>query len=81
MERTIHIQYFAMLREQRGCAEERVQTAAPSPSELYLELQNRHALTLPVDSLKVAINGTYSAWDTPLHCGDEVVFIQPVAGG
>jgi molybdopterin converting factor small subunit len=31
--------------------------------------------------LKVAINGEFTDWSTPLADGDEVVFIPPVAGG
>lgn len=32
-------------------------------------------------SLRVAINGTYAAWDDPVRAGDEVAIIPPVAGG
>ena len=32
-------------------------------------------------SIRVAINGTYAAWDEPVRAGDEVALIPPVAGG
>jgi len=31
--------------------------------------------------LRVAINGEFAEWSTPLAAGDAVVFIPPVAGG
>ena len=37
--KTITLQYFAVLREQAGCSEERVTTAAATPAELYAEAQ------------------------------------------
>ena len=79
--RRIHIQFFAILREQAGCALLEVDTAATSPRELYHELQDSHRLTLPATIVQVAINARYATMDTPLQDGDRVVFIPPVAGG
>jgi molybdopterin converting factor subunit 1 len=81
MSRTIHIQYFAILREQRGLSRETLATPAATAAELYAELQARHGFTLPADRLRVAINDEFTAWSTPLHDGSAVVFIPPVAGG
>ena len=77
----IDIKYFAMLREERGCGEETVETAAGTPAELYSALRQAHGFKLPQEALKVAINGEFREWDTPLADQDSVVFIPPVAGG
>jgi molybdenum cofactor guanylyltransferase len=79
--RTVHVQFYALLREQAGRSEERVSTGAPTPRELYAELQGRHGFTLPADLLRVAVNAEFVEWDQPLAEGDSVVFIPPVAGG
>lgn len=78
---TVHIQYFAILREQRGLARESLATAATTAAALYEELRARHGFSLPVDRVRAAINEEFVAWDTPLRDGQTVVFIPPVAGG
>ncbi len=75
------IEYFALLREQRGQANERLATTAATPAALYAELRARHGFTLPGDRVRAAINGAFASADAPLRSGDHVVFIPPVAGG
>lgn len=75
------IRYFALLREQRGLGHETLATAAATPAALYAELAARHGFTLGAERLRVAVNGDFAGWQTPLRRGDEVVFIPPVAGG
>jgi molybdopterin converting factor subunit 1 len=77
----VTIAYYATLREQRGCSEEQVETAAQTAEDLYHEIANRHKLTSSMAQLRVAINDAYVSWDTALNEGDTVVFIPPVAGG
>ena len=79
--KTITLQYFAVLREQAGCSEERLMTAAATPAELYEEVRARHGFTLPLAMLRVAVNEEFREWSTPLVANDRVVFIPPVAGG
>ena len=79
--RTLRVQYFALLRDQAGRAEESLSTTATTASELYAELAVRHGFTLAEGSLKVAINTEFANWSQPLAAGDTVVFIPPVAGG
>jgi molybdopterin converting factor small subunit len=79
--KTIRIQYFAILREQRGLAEETLATAAPTAAALYEELRARHAFTLPVEQLRAAVDGEFAPWTAPLSEGAQIVFIPPVAGG
>jgi molybdenum cofactor guanylyltransferase len=79
--RGLHVQYFALLREQAGRREEAVTTGAATPRELFAELAARHGFTLAPEHLKVAVNTEFSEWSRPLAAGDHVVFIPPVAGG
>lgn len=86
MESTINaqpltVQYYALLREQAGRREERLESAARTARELYAELATRYPFTLAPEVLRVAINGEFAEWSTPLAAGDAVVFIPPVAGG
>ena len=81
MSKTIHIQYFALLREQRGVPKESVVTEAATAAELYAELRARYRFSLPQERLRVALHGEFTAWDLPLKDGAELVFIPPVAGG
>lgn len=77
----IHVQYFAILREQRGLAQEKIATTAATPGALYEELRGRHQFTLPADRIRAAVNDAFVDADALLHEGDRVVFIPPVAGG
>ena len=81
MSTTVHVQYFAALREQAGRSAESIATSAATPRELYVELRRRHGLALPESLLRVAVNEEFCDWERPLVEGDRVVFIPPVAGG
>jgi molybdopterin converting factor subunit 1 len=78
---TVTIQYFAILREQRGTSQERIETSARTPLELYQELSRAYPFTLPADRIRAAINGQFQESTCELREGDVVVFIPPVAGG
>ena len=78
---TLTVQYFAILREQRGLASEKLATAAVTPTALYEELRAKHGFTLPADRVRAAVNDEFVAADASLRDGDRVVFIPPVAGG
>ena len=78
---TVHVQYFAILREQRGLSQEKLATAADTPAALYEELRGRHQFTLPADRIRAAVNDSFVDAAAPLRDGDRVVFIPPVAGG
>jgi len=81
VSKRITIEYFAILREQRGLTREEWGTEARSPAELYQELQRTHQFSLSQASVRASINQEMVAWDHPLQDGDTVVFIPPVAGG
>ena len=78
---TIHIRYYAILREQSGKSEETLTTGAATAAALFDELKSRYPFSLEASQLKVAINTEFRDWQTPLASGDKVVFIPPVAGG
>lgn len=77
----IHVQYFAILREQRGATEDTLDTRATTPGALYEELRATHRFTLPAERIRAAVNDEFVAATAPLRDGDRVVFIPPVAGG
>ena len=77
----VHVQYFAILREQRGLTQEQVATSSASPAALYEELRARHKFTLPGERVRAAVNDEFVAGGSALRDGDRVVFIPPVAGG
>ncbi len=77
----VRIRYFAALREGAGVAEERVESRAATPADLYDEARAAHGFSLPRSSLRVAINDEFCEWTQCLRPGDRVAFIPPVAGG
>ncbi len=81
MPKPIHIQYFAILREERGVSDETLTTSATTATDLYLELQEIYDFSLSSKVIRVAINNQFCPWETILKSGDHVVFIPPVAGG
>lgn len=81
MKKNIKIQYFALLKEQRGTCEEIYETVSQTPCELYAELQKNYGLTCPSKQMRVSINFVFAGWDSPLKTGDTIVFIPPVSGG
>lgn len=81
VEKTISIEYFAILKEQRGQAREHIVTTAETPRELYAELRSRHRFSLGCEALSVAINEEFASWDTNLKANDRVALLPPAAGG
>jgi molybdopterin converting factor subunit 1 len=81
MMKSVRVQYFAILREERGQARETVSTGANTAGELYEELRARHGFTLPAERLRAAVNDEFAPWTAALRDGDTLVFLPPVAGG
>lgn len=79
--KTVHVRYFAALREQRGVSNETLTTSAANALQLYSELAEKHGFNLDAAMLKVAINDRFGSWDCRLQEADTVVFLPPVAGG
>ena len=78
---TIHITYFAVLRDATGFAEETLATEAVTAKALFCELTAKYHWRFAEADIRVAINDRYQPTDTLLKEGDRVVFIPPVAGG
>lgn len=81
MQITVHIRYYAMLREACGRDTETRTTTAKTARDLYVELAASYGFRIPPDRLKLAVNNEFQAWDTELNNGDELAFLPPVAGG
>ena len=81
MNHTIHIQYYAVLREKRGLNRETISTQAATPAVLYQELKSKYLFPQDSSHLRVAVNNVFADWATPLKENDTVVFIPQVAGG
>ncbi len=79
--KTVHVRYYAVLREQRGASEEVVVTRAETPDALYRELKQSHGFTLPQNRVRAALNGEFAPQGAVLKEGDQVAFLPPVAGG
>ena len=79
--KTISLTYYAYLKDRSGIDQETFSTCANSLQELYEEIQEKYDIGLSIDSLKVAVNDQFAAFDTPLQNNDHVVFIPPLAGG
>ena len=77
----VRVLYFASLRDAAGRAEEDVHTGAADLVSLYAELQARHQLPFSQRQLRVAVDGAFVPWTTPLREGTDVAFLPPVSGG
>jgi molybdopterin-guanine dinucleotide biosynthesis protein A len=77
----VRIEYYALLKEERGCDREEWVTKSISLQELYQELQKKYHFSLNIPMLRVAVNDTFCEWSQELKEGDSVVFIPPVSGG
>ena len=84
---TLHLLYFARLREDLGCAEE---TFVLNPSLQTVQalrealIARGAAWAKALDgarAVRVAVNQTMARADTPIKAGDEVAFFPPVTGG
>ena len=73
--------YFASLRDAAGCAQETIASDARDPRALYAEAAARHDFRMPLQRLRVAVNGAFANVDCALRDGDEVAFLPPVSGG
>lgn len=77
---TVTVLYFASLRDAADVDRETVVHEGDLRA-LYLALQARHGFALPVDRLRVAVDGAFARWDDMPGEGAEVAFIPPVSGG
>ncbi len=76
----VNVLYFASLRDAAGVASETVDVDG-NLRALYTALRERHGFVLPVERLRVAVDGTFARWDDAVRDGSEIAFIPPVSGG
>ena len=77
----VTVLYFASLRDAAGVASEVVDGGDGDLRALYETVRVRHGFALPVERLRVAVDGAFARWDDALRSGSEVAFIPPVSGG
>ena len=77
----IKVRYFALFREQTGCASESINFSDGTAAELFQLMAEKHSGLKTEAAALVAINDEMAGWETPLADGDEVLFFPPVAGG
>jgi molybdopterin synthase sulfur carrier subunit len=77
----VTVLYFASLRDTAGVGSEVIDTAAPDLRVLYLELRARYGFALPIERLRVAVDGAFARWEDAPRDGSEIAFIPPVSGG
>jgi molybdopterin synthase sulfur carrier subunit len=84
--RSIHVLYFAWLRERVGAAEERLDLPAgiDTVAALVAWLRARspgHEAALSAPSVRCAVDQDFATPETPIRGGEEVAFFPPVTGG
>ena len=81
MKKTIDIQYYAILRIERGEPGDHMTTEATNALELYNELRTQHGFSLGPKDFKVVINNVFGGLDSTISDGDKLMFIPPISGG
>lgn len=83
MTMQVRIRYFAGLREATGIESETLDLSDDATADAVRALLGERypALARLLPPCVVAVNRAYVAGDTPLHEGDELVFIPPLGGG
>jgi molybdopterin converting factor subunit 1 len=79
----VRVRLFASLREIVGESDVVLELGAEATAESAWErlVREHPALGERRARLTAAVNRSYATFDTPLHDGDEVVFVPPVSGG
>ena len=79
----VNVRLFAGIREAVGRPEVELEVADGATAEdVWRRLAADHPSLAPRrPSLTAAVNRRYSAFDSVLRDGDEVVFVPPVSGG
>jgi molybdopterin converting factor subunit 1 len=84
---TVHILYFAWLRERAGRAEERLalppEVTTVGTLTMWLGARNdglRDAFA-QAGLVRAAVNQTFASPDTVIRAGDEIALFPPITGG
>ena len=78
---SVTILYFASLRDAAGVGSESLVTGGGDLAALYEQLRARHGFALPIEHLRVAVDGAFAQWSDAIRDGSEIAFLPPVSGG
>lgn len=79
---SVRVLAFAGARDAIGAGELSLEVDGITARALLDRLCAEHVGLSPyASSVRLAINGSYAAWDEVVRDGDEVAIIPPVAGG
>ena len=80
---TIDVKFFASLRDAAGLDACRLELAPGARGhDVKAALSRRYRrLEGITDDVRLAVNGVYRSWETPIADGDELALIPPVSGG
>ncbi len=76
--KNFRVVYYAVLRQERGLPEEKIDSHADTARDLFAELKERHRFQFSESQVQVAVNAQMVPWEAPLKNGDAVLFIPPV---
>jgi len=84
-DQSVHVLYFAWVRERIGVPREEVETSAATVADLVAELRGREerydVAFADVSALRVALDQELVDFDAPLAGVREVAFFPPMTGG
>ncbi len=81
------IKYFSWIKEHVGQSEEQIELPGHINNVIELikylnEIDKKYSLIFEKKELiKIAVNKTYSSFDTNISDSDEIAFFPPVTGG
>ena len=84
MNGSVRVLFFASAREAAGCAENSLplEDSEMNGEDFWRKLTEIHPALGPLrNTMRLAKNHEYMAWDEPIQAGDEVALIPPVSGG
>lgn len=76
----VRVLYFASLRDAAGVESETIEHEGDLRA-LYRTVRAKYSFALPIERLRVAMDGAFVSWDETPGYGAEVAFIPPVSGG
>jgi sulfur-carrier protein len=76
----INVLYFASFQEAAGIASEPI-IFDGSLQALFEQLKQKYGFKFQVSQIRVAMNGQFVSWQTPMVEDAEIAFIPPVSGG
>jgi sulfur-carrier protein len=76
----INVLYFASFQDAAGVASE-VMTYEDTLTSLFELLKQKYGFKFQANQIRVAMNGQFVSWQTPIAEDAEIAFIPPVSGG